>query len=111
MKLIDKIKNKIESMIPSKNKPVRYFQDSNEILDVLMQDGTIEQYPENLHITDGINGAMCKGCNFYHTHLDCPIFKMERKHNKIIAVYRTDAESQGTFQCSKCKEWDKLAEE
>ena len=112
MKMIERLKDKALEMIPFKKKPTKkYFQDTNEILDVLMQDGTIEQYPENLHITDGINGAMCEGFNFYHTHLDCPYFKLERSHNKIIAVYRKNAERDAIFQCSKCKEWDELEEE
>ena len=108
-KLTDKLKNKIHEAIPDKSP--KYFQDSNVVLDIVMQDGTIEQYPENLKITDGINCVVCEGFDDYHVHLDCPSFKMQRAHHKMIAMYRKDAERKGIFLCYKCKEWNELDEE
>lgn len=104
MNLFSKIRNAFNKSCPDLNEPP--VMPKNEIISVLMQDGTVEQYPENFRITDGINAAYCEGCDEYHTHLDCSVFKMQRSHRKIIAVYRKESEKRGIFQCYRCKEYD-----
>ena len=81
-----------------------------EIISVLMQDGTIEKYPENFRITDGINCAVCNGI-VYHTHLDCQYLKNERIISKVKGMYIKDAESKGIYKCFNCKELDDLYSE
>ena len=81
-----------------------------EMISVLMQDGTIEEYPENFKITDGINCAVCLG-ETYHIHLDCPMLKMERDIHQVRGMYIKDAERKGIYKCWKCQEYDDIDKE
>ena len=90
---------------PDENTPQRSTEP--EMISVLMQDGTIEKYPENFMITDGINCAVCYG-EQYHTHLDCEYLRNERITRKVKGMYIKDAERQGIYKCFNCKELDIL---
>ena len=77
-------------------------------LSIVMQDGTIEEYPENFEITDNVNCVVCG--NYYHTHFDCPVLKRDRavKTNPIIAMKISDAEAQSKEHCYKCQNYDEM---
>ena len=85
---------------------------SPQMISVLMQDGSVEEYPETFYITDGLNCVICAG-DCYHTHFDCESFKRERaiKSRQIKGMYVKDAERQGIFQCYNCKNLDDLFKE
>lgn len=105
MGLINKIKTKFNEMFPDESDPAMPVK-----LSIIMQDGTVEEYPEGYHITDGINCVCASGV--YHTHFDCPILRDERRHGMTIrAMARRDAEREGKIFCYKCEQWDRAREE
>ena len=81
--------------------------DEPEIISVLMMDGSIEEYPENFMITDGVNCCIRQG-DCYHTHLDCEIFKHEKHLGRARGMTIKDAEKQGIYKCPICKDLDEL---
>ena len=76
------------------------------MIEIQMENGTIERYPENFVIDEDY----CVKCgNTYHWHLDCPSFKRQRQINSpIIAMKRIDAEHQGLDKCYQCQKYDNL---
>lgn len=77
---------------------------------VLMQDGSVEEYPETFIITDGENCVVCNS-KMYHTNLDCEYLKTEMSGNKTLkAMYVTDAKSKGFSYCYRCSVSNKLHE-
>ena len=100
MSLMDKLKD----LLPNKKTP-------QKMLDILMQDGTIQQYPESFYITDGINCVVCMG-QYYHTSLDCENLAWERQHSseKLKGMYVKDAKSQKMTYCADCSRENYLRE-
>ena len=105
MNLIDKLKTKFNEIFPDQNE-----QPLSDKLSIIMQDGTVEEYPEGFHITDGINCVCASGV--YHTHFDCPVLRDERRIGmKFKAMTRKDADRQGKIFCHKCEQWDREDQE
>lgn len=78
---------------------------------ILMQDGTVEEYPDTFMITDGINCVYCTG-DMYHTHFDCEFFRDELSWNhQAKGMYIRDAERKGIYQCYECKRITEVMEE
>lgn len=77
--------------------------EKSELIPVLMQNGTIEQYDPNFVITDNVNCMVCSS-KYYHTRFDCHFFRSEIIGNQARAMYIKDAIKQGYNTCSNCFE-------
>lgn len=105
--LLKKAKGLINNLT-GKKEDVQQNASESQTISVLMQDGTIEEYPEAFRITDGINCAVCLG-ETYHTHLDCKYLKYERGTGRQVkGMYIKDAEREGIYKCFECKNLDEL---
>ncbi len=70
---------------------------------VLMQDGSVEEYPEHFIITDDKNCVVCNS-KLYHTSLDCNYLQTEMSSGtqvKAMKIY--DAEAQCFEYCYECQ--------
>lgn len=77
---------------------------------VIMQDGTVEEYPDTFKITDGKNCVVCNS-KFYHTNFDCESLRTEMlAGDQVKAMKRYDAEAQCFSLCFNCSILDNLEE-
>lgn len=98
MSLLDKLKDKISP----KTEPKKDMWTTPKV-SVLMQDGTIEEYPKNFIITDGMNCAVCMG-KVYHTSLDCENLEWEMSNcaEKLRGMDVSEAKRKKMAYCSNC---------
>ena len=103
MSLIDKLKSKFSVSQEKDSKP------KEQTISVLMQDGTIEEYPQKFYITDKINCVVCMG-QYYHTSLGCESLHWEwvNSSNPIRGMYIKDAKEKKITYCQKCSRDDYL---
>lgn len=88
------IKGGEDENIPDKSQP--------EMIPVLMQDGTIEQYAKSFIITDDVNCVICNS-KFYHTSLDCECLLYETNSGEQLkALTVKEAKKQGFTYCYPC---------
>lgn len=73
------------------------------MIPVLMQDGTVQDYPQDFIITDKVNCVVCMG-KYYHTSLDCDSLKWELKNSdlKLKGMDVKEAKKQGMIYCADC---------
>lgn len=73
------------------------------MIPVKMQDGTIQDYPEDFIITDGVNCVVSQG-KYYHTSLDCENLKWELANCNPMRTGMNvkDAKKQGMIHCANC---------
>jgi hypothetical protein len=103
MKLLDLLLKKSKK----DNKKTVYTPPKPKMLPILMQDGTVEEYPENFRITDGKNCVVCDS-GYYHTNLDCDRLRIERHSgNQVTGMFVRDARKEHYEFCPECKEMDK----
>lgn len=79
------------------------------LIQIEMPDGTVQEYPENFHITDGIHCVVCRG-DFYHTHFDCENLQWEKDNtgNPIRGMFLKNAKSEHLTKCMNCDRQDYL---
>ena len=89
-----------------KKKRVTYTPPKAEMIPVLMQDGTIEEYSENFYINDGKNCVVCDS-GYYHLHFNCRNLRIERYSGKqVTGMDVREARKQHYELCPECKELD-----
>ena len=83
-------------------------QPKTPTVSVIMEDGSIQIFPENFH-TDENSCVVCG--TMYHTHFDCPTFRINRQAHQVKAMTRHQAEHDCLEYCWRCHEYDRMEEQ